>query len=329
MLEIVECLGGVCGIRPSMEAYIDRPMRHALFEALHRHNTKKHRNSPDFPKILYDYAGGKILADIALGTYREIIDLTVDNIPNTIVEVGMLVGIRKLAAYIGMPQRGIDTLISWRPRPLDDTEIELFKGMYKLSAKEPFKTLLFLGLDRKQVGDDCRRVWQTYYADKEKIPQQVIDSNRESKDRIYVKMFARSAWKFTETLYFLYLCIWSVGHCLYWKPFKVPSGNDDDPPRGERPQHDLVTDMVLAMTRLPRYQAFTKVIEETDGEQSVSIHKIKTKELPPERESDIETLVTQAGYDFCKKREDIEAEIRQRQAKWQGGSGSPRTRERE
>jgi hypothetical protein len=321
-LEIVECLGGLYGIRPAMEPYISEPMRHALLRALqgfrapscYEHVERKYsRTSRTFPShnIIHE---GKVKRTLELPNFprtllsldssdmnqllRQIGDLRwhanrpmgevdfyrrrrlfhaivglpnpdpwpdIECIPTTFTDLAHLHAIRQLALFIGMLQYDIENLISWRPRPLDETEKELFKAMYMISAIEPYKTLLYHGLNSEQVSELCRRVWVKYYADVGKIPQQVIDTNRESKARIYVKMFARAGWNFTETLYFLYHCFWVVGDCLDHKPIKVPSGNYDESLRVERPQHDLITDTVLAMTRLPRYQAYVKIIEEIDG----------------------------------------------------------------
>jgi hypothetical protein len=89
ILQIIECLGGIYGLRPAMEPYIAEPMRHALFRALQGYVARKgayqaekeHKrtiqsyydertddlvvwreitwkariNAPDFPRILMPY----------------------------------------------------------------------------------------------------------------------------------------------------------------------------------------------------------------------------------------------------------------------------------
>jgi hypothetical protein len=106
---------------------------------------------------------------------------------------------------------------------------------------------------------------------------------------------------------------------LVKQPVKVPSGKYDESLRVERPQHDLVTDMVLELTRLPRFTAYAKIIQEEKNKQTVKIYKMQTHPLPDIKNSNGELQAIANAQRLCKTRDQIDEEIRTRQRKWQDG----------
>jgi len=128
-------------------------------------------------------------------------------------------------------------------------------------------------------------------------------------------------------MYFLIHGFRSAAAELSEKPLKVASGNYTESLRVERPQHDLVTDMVLELSRLPRYTAYAKFVEETNNIQFTRTHKIHTLPLPPVKNPNAEAQAVANGHTLCLERDHIEAEIRERQNRWgRGGSPPPQTR---
>jgi hypothetical protein len=117
--------------------------------------------------------------------------------------------------------------------------------------------------------------------------------------------------------------MWGVSNLLAKSPVKIPSGSYNESLRVERPQHDLVTDMVLDLSRLPWIHAYAKIIQQENDKQTVQTHKIKTNPLPKIVNRQGEIYAIENGYLACKKREQIEEEIRKRQSRWQDGGQSP------
>ena len=127
----------------------------------------------------------------------------------------------------------------------------------------------------------------------------------------------------------MFLCIWSAGNCVYFDPVKNPSGNYTETLRVERPQHDLVTDMVLELSRLPRFHAAAKIVQQENDRQTVQTYKIQTNPLPKIENPQGEIDAINNAHLTSKEREQIEEEIRARQSRWrEGGQSPPNTRSR-
>jgi hypothetical protein len=89
----------------------------------------------------------------------------------------------------------------------------------------------------------------------------------------------------------------------------------------------MVDIMAQELTNLPQYTAYAKVIDEEDNRQSVYKEKIKTYPIDyaiedmSEKGERIESIKYMMNFrtglaGLTKKRDDIEAEIRERQEKW-------------
>ena len=106
---------------------------------------------------------------------------------------------------------------------------------------------------------------------------------------------------------------------------KIASGQYVEKQVHVRQVHDMSDEMAQELVNVPRFTAYAKVIEEKDGKQSVWKGKITTLPLPDQLSSAEEdaALVLDFGHQASKKREEIEAEIRQRQEKWRSNGSSP------
>jgi hypothetical protein len=84
--------------------------------------------------------------------------------------------------------------------------------------------------------------------------------------------------------------------------------------------------MAQELVNLPRFQAYAKLIDERQGRQIVRTHQMQTLPLPAMKSPEMEAQAIANGYTLCKKRDDIEAEIRERQSRWGRGPEPPSTR---
>jgi hypothetical protein len=133
----------------------------------------------------------------------------------------------------------------------------------------------------------------------------------------------RANWQMCELVTFLIAVFGQARIGFSYSPVKVASGAYTPIMGVERPQHDLVTDMVLELSRLPRFTAYTKITQQEKGSQ---IAKMQTHKLPDIATPNGEVVAMQNAHKLSKKRDDIEAEIRERQNRWGRGGSAPRTK---
>jgi hypothetical protein len=103
---------------------------------------------------------------------------------------------------------------------------------------------------------------------------------------------------------------------------KVASGQYREKPIHTRPVHDMTDEMAQELASLPRFTAYAKVITEKRGEQTIWKGKIKTLSLPSWHELLLgeDSPITNRSHKFCKTRDQVEKEIRQRQETWKGSN---------
>jgi hypothetical protein len=92
--------------------------------------------------------------------------------------------------------------------------------------------------------------------------------------REYQKLhLERSIWQAKQLGRFVDDLYREVMIALQFGPIKIPSGKYTEQMKVERTQADLVNEMAKELSDLPRFTAYTKLIE---GESAI-IHKIKTE----------------------------------------------------
>jgi hypothetical protein len=235
------------------------------------------------------------------------------DIPSRELPPQAITEIYAIAADVGMPTHEIENLIEWEINPFTPEERTVLKkyiGITALIVHHKDNINRYGHMQQDIVNEYCCAMANRHRAF-------LLDTPL---------AFARMNWQNSAKSYFVSGLTNAFSHYLLENPVKIPSGKYVETLKVERTQQDLNNEMVSELVSLPRFQAYVKLIQETDGRQSVATHKIETHPLPEKPESDIETLVTQSGYDFCKKREDIEAEIRERQNRWGRGGSPPPTR---
>ena len=97
---------------------------------------------------------------------------------------------------------------------------------------------------------------------------------------------------------------------------KVPSGQYITKQVHVRPVHDMTDEMAQELAKLPRFTAWTTLVDENEGKQTVRQKKIHTLPLPEVTPKTSVTELLKKSYDLCMKRTEIEEEIRKRQEKW-------------
>ena len=95
------------------------------------------------------------------------------------------------------------------------------------------------------------------------------------------------------------------------------------------PTQEMINQMAKEIGRLPRFQAYARIIDENQNEQIVSNHRIQTHPLPEIINPDMVTQAIANGHRLGKDRDKIEEEIRARQSRWLRGTTPPETKEQE
>ena len=81
--------------------------------------------------------------------------------------------------------------------------------------------------------------------------------------------------------------------------------------------------MSRALSNLPRYEAYAKLIGEVQGKQIVRTHSLQTHPLPKITNTDMVAQAIANGHTLCQTREAIDDEIRTRQSRWGPGGNNP------
>jgi hypothetical protein len=108
---------------------------------------------------------------------------------------------------------------------------------------------------------------------------------------------------------------------------KVASGQYIERQVNTYTTQEMTNQMAQELVKLPLFQAYTKIIDQSQGKQIVRTHRIQTHPLPAIQSMETEEYAIANGHKLGKKREDIEAEIRERQNRWgRGGSPPPQSK---
>src|SRR5215213_8499090 len=117
---------------------------------------------------------------------------------------------------------------------------------------------------------------------------------------------------------------------------KVPSGQYVEKPVSIRTVADMTNAMVQDLCELPRYTAYAKVLQETEGEQEVWKGKIKTNPMLPLPTGEMAThfvgiearIIEHTRQTCCRSRIEIEEEIRARRNSWRPPEPPPQPKGR-
>jgi len=86
---------------------------------------------------------------------------------------------------------------------------------------------------------------------------------------------------------------------------------------------EMTNQLAQELVNLPRYQAYTKLIDESGGKQIVRTHKTQTLPLADRQNSGNINRAINVAHMVGKQRDEIEAEIRERQSRWRPGPEPP------
>jgi len=239
------------------------------------------------------------------------------SLPSSITSLKNLDEIKAVAIQVGMPSHEVEEFIEWELNPFTSEEkaalIQYISFFSKLS---------------QQLKNDDDAI-SKFRDENQKVVNQLADTTtnrRHISTMSSETRYVRTIWQFGELSAFTSLFI---GNTLDEDPIKIPSGRYVETLRVERTQQDLNNEMANELSNLPRYQAYVKLIDESGGKQIVRTHRMQTHPLPAITDPNGEVQALTNGHSLCKTRIDIEAEIRERQSRWNRGSGPPRGRERE
>jgi hypothetical protein len=141
----------------------------------------------------------------------------------------------------------------------------------------------------------------------------------------------RLGWHIDELQLFVGYCFGVAPRILATQPLKVPSGKYVETLTVERTQHELISEMAVALSRLPLRTAYAKIVTATPGKESVWMGKIQTfafeqvfAGIPSGQLIDVSSLApsTASKAQILKKRSAIEVEIRARQGNWRRRVGN-------
>jgi hypothetical protein len=246
-------------------------------------------------------------------------DLTIEDIPSTIEDCSLLEGIRQLAHYIGIPQHESDKLIEWRIKPWMPQVEQLVANKIRLTADQAFE--LKIGKkEHTELYSTTIDQWKKFIALTTPVPlwhKGQFQYINEMGD-LYRKKVLNRAWAQVSELGRLASWLFSLAcSMLYQKPMRLPSGKYDETLTVERTQQDLINEAAIELGRLPRFNAYYKIIEEREGTQTVLTGQLQTLPLPPATvNAGVVDYARQGSHRFCREREAIEAEIYERQDRW-------------
>jgi len=133
----------------------------------------------------------------------------------------------------------------------------------------------------------------------------------------------RIAWQLNEIQQFVFLCLRSIPWNLAKNPIQTQSAQYDAEPKREKTQSEMVDIMAQELSNLPRFHAYTKIIKEEGGRQTVWKGLIETNPLFPLNPNNQEKEIADISSELCTKREEIEQQIRGRQEKWRNVPQTP------
>jgi hypothetical protein len=95
------------------------------------------------------------------------------------------------------------------------------------------------------------------------------------------------------------------------------------------PTQEMINQMAKEIGKLPPFQAYTRIIDANQNQQTVRTHRIKTNPLPEITNTHMVSQAIANGHTLGKDRDAIEEEIRERQSRWRpGAGGAPQTHRR-
>jgi hypothetical protein len=221
-----------------------------------------------------------------------------------------------------MSIRDVEEFVEWEIISLPAKENELLTEFVRFTTNKEKDNIDYEKLVQSYAF--CMAHYPTLYKFGENY-----DLNDHTVNTYFQKAVHRTMWQVTQIRAFLIMCFGLGGSLLQEEPVKIASNRYEETLRVERPQHDLVTDMELELSRLPRYQAYAKIIDESQDRQLVRTHRIQTHPLPERTNMNMEAQAIAKGHLLGKKRDAIEEEIRERQSRWRPGAGkAPQTSRR-
>jgi hypothetical protein len=296
-LKVIECFAGVLGLRPTMIPYIPDIMRLSIVkrvqEIREREIESQQRMNEELRRLgLEDRIPRHSSTMRSLALNEVPTNLLLQNVPLW----------KENALHVGFSTHEIEQFIQWKVRPYVYFEQERLRALIEDGLNE--------GFANPTVNNEYHGIMLHEVFERKNIDPDPLDGY----SPIMQKFGGRVIWQRGALQLVIAFLFKLVPEALMENPVKIPSTKYDESLRVDRPQHDLVTDMVLELSRLPRFHAYAKI---TQGEDN-GIYKMHTLALPRVKDLTGELQAIENGYTLCKKRDDISIEIRERQNRWLG-----------
>jgi len=337
MVQIIECLGGLFGIRPTMMPYMPDLNRHLFLRVMRRADAQHARDDLAINRDwIASYTRRKIDGEVGF-YFDEDQKRNWNKASPPRISAGAVEEILNLSLRA---PKGI-----WlHPQTVREIQaIAISEGLSLRDVEKLFEWDIFPGSDREQVAlEKYVETAANRYAD-EGSP----DSYYKEVAQTYTEILARrggdlqrAAWQVAELHQLVFIGLRAGGHILKHSPVLVQSAAYEGQGRRNYDQDDLTKEMAHDLGNIPHYQAYAKLITQEGNRQVMKHHVVET--FPHEKEVDflytdgdvvIETArridtAHKATYQSrdTRPRILINEEIHQRRTAWRGekrGDGSP------
>ena len=326
LLRIVHCLGGVLGLRPTLERYIAPEMRSLLVQRLNEQNQSAIRNYQYQwdnmggkeawakqvyvgPWIVREDPHGQMMGSIKNKHPEWLKEWTLADIP---IDAHPLYWENE-AKHVGFSQSELDRFIQWDRRSVTSEEREHLVNLVRNSisvnpdnqtevTREYAKIMAFMALEPMFAvyGHSLARM-----SDEEKGP-------------FYTVLLGWNLWHAYELAYFIVNGLRGVALALSNHPVTLPSPDYEETRRRDKTQAELFAEREAELSRLPRGIAYAKVVGGVA--ESVFLGKVETvgppsekRDLVSERER-ARRITQETGY--TTKRTLIEEQLLARRSEW-------------
>ena len=306
LFKLLSLLGGIYGLCPTMTPYIREEVWlrywHALLQARKQFREEQHRNNR------FGYNEEAKLEP--LGEFKDF--------PKAIMP-RHIPGFRDLFATVGLSATDIDNCIEWRPRVPTKYESDAWIDL-----------IMLLGNADADMENFKQKISAVRYHYMQAVTAQMLGSVRtleqvkegiSEQDQLYIKRVEdRLLWQMAEIVYFINYVFRTCPVMLEVYPITIASNDYEETRRRDKTQAEYTNEMEIELSRLPRFTAYTKLIQVRGDMQKVYRSKIETAPPPPV-ERDLRNA--RALADFCsrdagyiRKRVEISQEIALRREEW-------------
>jgi hypothetical protein len=343
-LEIIDCFSGIFGWRQTMEAHIPQHMRERfIFKIQAKQDSeildmRRRMQQGLLPRqLMYHYRSrGYAYSQSEEGKNLEVDEIIkrdrpdllkkwiVAQVPNYYIKDWEIYEWTISGREVFHPTE-MEEFIVWERRETHSQERRVVTELVQLIADAPIDDLVRWEANKHRVWQEYTTI-MTYPLLVLRFGEKHNELPFETKEPFMRLVAERIIWQLTELQNFIIECLRFFPWHIAQNPIQIQSAQYEEPVR-DKTQSEMVDIMAQELTNLPQYSAYVKVIDEEDGHQSVYKGKIKTYPIDyaiedmSEKGKRIESCKHMMNFrtglaGLTKKRDAIEAEIRERQERW-------------